>query len=54
MYDLDQAEDEECWGSLPAKLVREYENRIEEIAEDMEVLGVEDLGRTESCSLPSK
>ena len=43
MYDLDQAEDEECWGSLPAKLVREYENRIEEIAEDMEALGVEEL-----------
>lgn len=43
VYDLDQAEDEEYWGSLPAKLVREYENRIEEIAEDMEALGVEEL-----------
>lgn len=43
VYDLDQAEDEEYWGSLPAKLVREYENRIEEIAEDMESLGVEEL-----------
>lgn len=43
VYDLDQARDEEYWGSLPAKLVREYENRIEEIAEDMEALGVEEL-----------
>lgn len=43
VYDLDQAKDEEYWGSLPAKLVREYENRIEEIAEDMEALGVEEL-----------
>lgn len=43
VYDLDQPEDEEYWGSLPAKLVREYENRIEEIAEDMEALGVEEL-----------
>lgn len=43
VYDLDQAEDEEYWGSLPANLVREYENRIEEIAEDMEALGVEEL-----------
>lgn len=43
MYNLNQAEDEEYWGSLPAKLVREYENRIEEIAEDMEALRVEEL-----------
>lgn len=43
VYDLDQAEDEEYWGSLPAKSVREQENRIEEIAEDMEALGVEEL-----------
>lgn len=43
VYNLGQAEDEEYLGSLPAKLVREYENRIEEIAEDMEALGVEEL-----------
>lgn len=43
VYDLDQAKDEEYWGSLPANLVREYENRIEEIAEDMDALGVEEL-----------
>jgi hypothetical protein len=38
----DCGEEEYC-GSLPEKLVREYEDRIEEIQEDMDALGVEDL-----------
>ncbi len=42
-YDSESPEDEEYWGGLPAKVVEVYEDRIEEIVEDMEALGVEEL-----------
>ena len=36
-------EDEEYWGSLPALVVQHYEQRIEEIRDDMETLDVDEL-----------
>ena len=36
-------DDEEYWGSMPAALVQRYENRIENIRDDMETLEVEEL-----------
>ena len=39
----ENADEEEYWGSLPAVLVQDYEDRIDAIKDDMEALGVEDL-----------
>ena len=37
------AEEELYWGSLPAKFVLEFENRIEEISDDMDMLRLDEL-----------
>lgn len=39
----EEAEKDDSCGSIPAKLVQDYEDRIETIRDDMEALGVEDL-----------
>ena len=41
--DLTKANEEAYWGSLPARVVQEYEERIEIIRDDMETLDVEEL-----------
>lgn len=42
-YDGKGSEEEPHWGSLPARVVRQYEERTEAIRDDMETLEVEDL-----------
>ncbi|MCJ1463313.1 hypothetical protein MMC07_001920 [Pseudocyphellaria aurata] len=40
---IENKEEVEYWGSLPAQLVRDYEHRVDMIRDDMEALGLEDL-----------
>ena len=40
---LDDVMEEAYWGSLPAKLVQEYEDRIEEISDDVDMLRLDEL-----------
>ncbi|MCJ1381093.1 hypothetical protein MMC17_004202 [Xylographa soralifera] len=41
--DISRTDEEVYWGSLPAKLVQQYEARIETIRDEMETLDVEEL-----------
>lgn len=40
---IENNEETEYWGSLPARLVQDYEHRVDMIRDDMEALGLEDL-----------
>ena len=42
-YDSVGSKEEEYWGGLPARIVQEYEERLEAMRDDMETLEVEDL-----------
>lgn len=41
--DMENDEETEYWGGLPAQLVQDYERRVDMIRDDMEALGLEDL-----------